>query len=217
MRKSRARQALESALSEASTAEQRATIASKLSALVERESRTRARQQRMKARTKAEAAKDADAPEPYDPNAEFVLETYPAVIVPPLRPDPLAEKRKAVASAPAEPAPAEPPPPPPFDGRSTRELPCMSPLLVWDYERGGWQEDLYPRSSVGPQGAWDPWSAEACAAVESNAHSNEDGFSWRRRDPKTGELVFTNQRLERERKEQDQRDHDKFASWGGIW
>jgi hypothetical protein len=72
-------------------------------------------------------------------------------------------------------------------------------------------DELAPVSYVGllhPDQPWSPWLRDGIA---SNSYSNADGFSFKRLDPRTGKYYTTNQREERERKEENKR-WDKY--WG---
>ncbi len=134
MRKSRARIALESALAAATTRAEKADLAVRLTNLVERESRTKARDQRRKAK----AAKAADAkPAPLDPDAPFELDPWPAVLVPPVQPPaPVEQPAPAPEASEPEKEPARPPRPVNGDGWS-RTTPTAEPPVWWDYREGG--------------------------------------------------------------------------------
>lgn len=134
MRKSRARQALEAALAAAKTTAGRAEYATKLANLVERESRTKARDQRRKAK----AAKVSDAqPEPLDLDAPFELDPWPTVITQPVQP-PAPVKLPATAPEATEPAKASAfRPLRPVNGVGwSRTTPTAEPPIWWDAYQG---------------------------------------------------------------------------------
>jgi hypothetical protein len=222
MNKSAARRTLEAALKEAISVEQRAEIASRLAKVLDAEGRERARKRRAKAAKAATVTKakkqdsaqltEAELAQPFEHEPP-----RPAVICTPLRPDPLAAKRAQVEAEMAEAAKVapvpEPPAAPPVTGW-TRVIAAMSPPEVWDYDKG-WVYDQNPQSSLGPNPYHDGFPP-LCDAVESNAYSIADGFSYERRDPKTGEYFLTNEREERERREQEARDREwqrKLYGW----
>jgi hypothetical protein len=209
MTKSKARLALEQALAEATTPESRADIAFKLARVVEAEGRERGR----KRRARAKRLKDAPEPTPRDDgNDEFIHEPTPPSPPPPELT--LAQQKQILRDMrdlgmdvplkawegepePPEPAPAPAAPEPDGQTRTIAAFCFPSP------------SDPFPRSSVGPLPGepWVPWCDDA---IGSNAHNNEDGWSFKRRDERTGKVYTTNQREERERKEQESR-YREFA------
>lgn len=214
---SRARATLQQLLATETNPQKQAELASRLAAVIDAEGRERGRRRRARKQI-AQPAQTA----PDDGAEEFSLD--PPVPQPPtLPPTPeqllasrqimydlgiLAEPPAPVIVAPTAPAPA-----PPQNGYGvTRVLPCLAPP-AWNCERGYYEEEFAPHSSVGLYSGvpWVPWLDDA---ISSNSYNSADGFSFQRRDPKTGEHFMTNQRLERERKEQDQQWRDLADAWG---
>ena len=188
-----------------------ATLAAELNSLIAVEERRKGRSRRKrekKAKTKAAAAKTAPADDGSEP---FELDMTPAII------DPAA--LYALPDAPEPPAPKPAPIPrtllPPNGYGETRVLSCMSPQAEFNPERQEFMPVVNPQSGVGPQAwmPWTPWDATACIATSSHSYNSEDGFSYTRVN-EHGETVETNQRLERERRRQEQADKE-FAEMMG--
>jgi hypothetical protein len=191
--KSAPRKALEKLLATTKDPATRADLAVKLGALLEREGRERGRKQRAQ-RAKAQEEKvKAKQPQPFDGDALFELESYPPHVaaIPP-KPDPLEAQRAKVEAEQKAAAvkPAAPVEEPPSDG-STRILSCMA---------APWEDEPFSSVGIHPNGPqWSPWLDDFRS---SNAHTNADGFTYTRRDPRTGELTTTTQREQRELREQ---------------
>lgn len=166
MQKTTARKALESALAQATTVQDRSDIANRLSRLMERESRSRARRRREKAKRPPKPVENRD-----DSLDEFIMD--------PPAPQPLTPQ----ASVAVVPAPQEPDNTEAHeleeayrqhgDG-STRVISATNypGATYWDPVRGAYFDDIEPQSSIG-QGEWFPIAEDH---IESDAYVIGEGF-----------------------------------------
>jgi|GEM_PF-7015461 hypothetical protein len=205
MTKSKAVAALEKLLAETADPQVKADLASRLVKAIDAEGRERARKRRARLQKK-----EPNPPTPVDLDAEFVMEDAPVLPIPTIMARPAA---RVVAESPTVELEPEAPTMPRPDGY-TRVIAAGSPQEVFDYERGMWVYDENPFSSLGPN-EFDCGFPMRPDVIESNSYSNEDGWGFERRDPRTGEIYKTNQREEAERQEREARERDMWEKLYG--
>jgi hypothetical protein len=206
MTKSKAVATLEKLLAEASDPQVKADLASRLAKALDAEGRERARKRRARQKKEPNPAPTVDL------EAEFVMEDAPVLPIPTIMARPAA---RVVAESPTvELEPEVPAPDLPRPDGYTRVIAAGSPQEVFDYERGMWVYDENPFSSLGPS-EFDSGFPMRPDVIESNSYSNEDGWGFKRRDPRTGEIYKTNQREETERQEREARERDMWEKLYG--